>query len=89
MSYEGLYDISFIDDFLGTEFQKRIAEQHLNHDLNDSGQSECKYDAVGLALANLALTEVVVMLFAQIMKAIMMFIYKGLIKGEEWRAPRT
>jgi hypothetical protein len=44
---------------------------------------------VGLALANLALTEVVVMLFAQIMKAIMMFIYKGLIKGEEWRAPRT
>ena len=86
LSYEGLYNIKFIDDFLGTKFQERIEQKHLDH--LDEGKESCQYDAVGKSLANLAVTEIVVLLAAQLFKATGLYIYKGLIMGQKWRPSR-
>ena len=77
LQYDGLYEISFIDYLLGTSFASRVSS------------SSCKYDKVGVALANLAITEIFVLFVAQTGKAFFNIIWKGMIKGQPWRPPRT
>jgi hypothetical protein len=73
ISYDGLYPLDLFDSLLGTSFQERI----------DNGQgSSCKYDSVGIALVQLAITEVVVFAISETGKYLVNLVVKKGIQGK-------
>ena len=54
INYDGLYRLDIIDNLLNTEFGKRIEIKN-----SEEGPS-CRYNTAGIALSQLALTEIFV-----------------------------
>ena len=89
ISHGDVYPVDvFIDSWLGTSFQKRIDEKTALAAINGE-QHTCEYDNAGVALAQLALTELGVMIFVQLFKAIGLKLFFGMIlRRSEWRKSR-
>jgi hypothetical protein len=81
ISMNGLLDTSYIDSVLGTSFKNKIG-------LSSTSTNNCAYDSTAIALASLALTETVVLVFSQFIKAIGMKIFFGILLKKEWRKSR-
>jgi hypothetical protein len=74
LSYDGFYDISFLNKILGTNFLSGGSDALII----DNGGT-CKYDKVAVALFQLVITEVIVLVFAQIGGAAFNRVLKGAI----------
>lgn len=81
LSYDGVYDITWFDEYLGTNFKSKVGH---------SDESKvCKYDKAGIALAQLALTELVVMPIVQTAALVGRFFFFGLIlRKKDWKDPK-
>lgn len=79
LSYDGFYDISLLNEFLGTSFPSE-------YDFSQS--TTCVYDTAGIALFQVIISELFVLFFAQSAKAIFNKVFKGMLLKKEWKQDR-
>ena len=84
INYDGLYSLDIFDNVLKTSFGERITK----HRQEGSGNS-CRYDSAGIALSQLAITEIVVFGISQTGKYSFNYIFFGKILGNhDWKPSR-
>lgn len=84
VSFDGFYDISFLNETLGTQFASGTGRGQ------GKDQGECKYDKVAVALFQLVITELAVLVVAQIGAAAFNRVFRGMIlRKPEWRHERA
>ena len=84
VSFDGFYDISFLNNVLGTSFASGTGQG------SKVDGDTCKYDKVAVALFQLVITELGVLVVAQIGAAGWNRVFRGLVlRKEEWRHERA